>query len=219
MGQLHDAIAAALAAELDARTEWDEHPALYFLALRSKQARLIDVDVPLLFWRAGRAPDVLEKLAVSLAVAGVAPNPPPGWVVHGAAFRHEGWWVDVDMKHDLPAAKHAAALAAEHRLVDHPQRVEIRQMYAVDRAGITYSSTQYRGEGAAETMISYPTGRAVAHGPHVEEALGGTTGPMKVQPTGAVVEALDLIVSVLTGVELPARASAYLEDHLKGGRP
>jgi hypothetical protein len=217
MGQLHDTIVGELARELEARTAWDEPPALYFLALRGKQARLIDVEVPLVFWKSGRAPDVLEKLAVSLAVAGVAPNPPPGWVVHGAAFRHEGWWVDVDTK-DRPATKHAAALAAEHRLVDHPQRVEIRMMYAVDRAGITYSSTGYRGEGAAETMISYPTGRAVAHGPHVEEALGGTTGPLKVQPTGAVVEALDLIVSVLTGVKLPTRASAYLEDHMKGGR-
>jgi hypothetical protein len=218
MGQLHDTIVARLAAELEARDEWDEPPALYRLGLRGKQARLVDAEVPLDIWALARPPEVLDRLAGYMARGWPLPGGlPPGWELHGMAVRHEGWWVDIEMA-NLPAAKHAAALAAEHRLVDHPARVEMRMMYAVDRAAITYSSTMYRDQGVAETLIAYPTGRAVGHGPRVEEALGGSTGALKVQPTGAVVEALDLMVSVLTGATLPGRASPYLEDHLKGGR-
>jgi hypothetical protein len=218
MGKLHDAIVARLAAELEARTAWDEPPALYRLGLRSKQARLVDAEVPLDIWALARPPEVLDRLAGYMANQGW-PLPgglPPGWELHGMACRHEGWWVDVEMA-DRPAAKYTAAMAAEHRLADHPARVEIRMMYAVDRAGITYSSTLYRDQAEAETMIAYPTGRAVVHGPRVEEAMGGSDH-LSVQPTGAVVEALDRMVTILTGATLPPRASSYLEDHMRGGR-
>jgi hypothetical protein len=107
--------------------------------------------------------------------------------LHGMAFRHEGWEVVTDDPHrNRFQARRVAELANEHKLSTHPQRVEIRLMYAVDRAGITYAIQQARGSAEPDRALIFP----------------GSTDALS---TGTVVDSLDLMVTTLTGIRLMPR--------------
>lgn len=80
-----------------------------------------------------------------------------------------------------------SAASMARQLHVHPDRVECRCMYGVDRAGITYSATRARGEPQVRRSVSYPK--------------PGSPGF-----TGIIPSALDRLVTALLGVELPARA-------------
>jgi hypothetical protein len=189
MGTVHDAIAACLAAELEQRTQWDEDPALYRLLVRGGRPRLELMRLHESIWDLDRPPAVVQHIAATMALNGVR-SPDPD--LFGIAFRHEGWGVDVDPEPGTPdtdpawrarvRAVHADGLA--HAIHARPDRYEVRLLYAVDRASVTYQIEQRRGEARATRSVHYPGADHYV--------------------TGGVPQALDLMVSTLTG--LPAHA-------------
>ena len=80
------------------------------------------------------------------------------------------------------------AASKAKRLDSHPDRVESRCMYAVDRAGTTYSAMLVRGDGEVKRSVSYRK-------------------PGRPDFSGIIPNALDRLVTSLLGVDLPARAS------------
>ena len=190
MASVHDAIVAAMAEQLERRRHWDEPPALYWLHLERGRPKLRQVGIPDLMWALDRPPAVLGRIAVTMA-AGRYRSPWPD--LFGMAVRHEGWKVEVDP--DAPDAKrvsrHVAAQSREHLLHTRPDRIEARMFYAVDRAGWTYQAEQKRGQLRAERMAVPP-----ASDPTI---------------TGAVVDALDLMVATMLGVTLPERVEPPAE--------
>jgi hypothetical protein len=105
--------------------------------------------------------------------------------LHGAAFRCESWMV-AEGAPGTPETDGIRADARAHRLHMRPDRIEARTMLAVDRAGITYSAAQVRGQDDVRTSVTYP-------------------GPGKPGVSGTVPSALDAIVTALLGVGIPAR--------------
>ena len=190
MASVHDGIVAAMAEQLERRRHWDEPPALYWLHLERGRPKLRQVGIPDLMWALDRPPAVLGRIAVTMA-AGRYRSPWPD--LFGMAVRHEGWKVEVDP--DAPDAKrvsrHVAAQSREHLLHTRPDRIEARMFYAVDRAGWTYQAEQKRGQLRAERMAVPP-----ASDPTI---------------TGAVVDALDLMVATMLGVTLPERVEPPAE--------
>jgi hypothetical protein len=190
VASVHDAIVAAMAEQLERRRHWDEPPALYWLHLERGRPKLRQVGIPDLMWALDRPPAVLGRIAVTMA-AGRYRSPWPD--LFGMAVRHEGWKVEVDP--DAPDAKrvsrHVAAQSREHLLHTRPDRIEARMFYAVDRAGWTYQAEQKRGQLRAERMAVPP-----ASDPTI---------------TGAVVDALDLMVATMLGVTLPERVEPPAE--------
>jgi len=196
MGKLHDAIAAEMAAAVEGRVEWDELPMLYRLHLRDRQPRLHPID--LRTWGHAaialgmRPPEALSMIADMMEAGRFRPPPDdPDGVLHGMAFRHEGWWAyGADGEFALNSAEGRLAMhhAKEHLIYTRPDRVEIRMMVAVDRAGITYQVIQPRGEERAERLIMFPN--AAPEEPHA---------------TGLVVESLDRMVAQLCGVPAQPR--------------
>jgi hypothetical protein len=186
MGKLHDAIGAMLCGELDARTEWDEPPQLYRLHVSSGVPRLVPVRIPLPMWEMARPPEVLAFIADGMADHGLRNHEAD---LHGMAFRHEGWLVEVEEPATLGRAevRRTHEMALDHTLNTHPDRIEVRMLYAVDRAGITYATEVRRGADHARCLVVYPS-----------------TDP-EVVPTGSVLDALDSMVQTLTSVELAPR--------------
>jgi hypothetical protein len=186
MGKLHDAIVALMTDELEARTEWDEPPQLYRLHLTGGAPRIVPVRIPLPLWESGRTPDVLENIADMLTDPRFRPRSVD---LHGMAFRHEGWEVIIDDPRD-PAnraeAERISEMSKEHTLHTRPDRIEVRMMYAVDRAQITYQAHMTRGDAKASSIISYP-------------------GNPAMQMTGSVLQALDSMVASLTGIPQQTR--------------
>jgi hypothetical protein len=152
--------------------------------------KLRQVGLPDFTWSLDRPPAVLERIAVMMA-AGRYRSPWPD--LFGMAVRHEGWKVEVDPT--LPGAKatsrRAAAQSREHTLHTRPDRIEARMFYGVDRAGWTYQAEQKRGQLRAERMAVPPLSDPTI--------------------TGAVVDALDLMVATLLGVTLPERVEPPAE--------
>lgn len=79
--------------------------------------------------------------------------------------------------------------AGNRRLYAHPDRVEVRSIWAVDRAGISYDATVERGAGEVRRTARWPK-------------------PGSLAVTGAVPDALDRLVTTLLGVQMPARSRA-----------
>jgi hypothetical protein len=193
MPRLAETILGALRAELHARRAWDEPPALYLLNVARGVASLSELPIPGDMWALGRPADILAGIAAmtsaSPATAILRRHAAPG--LHGAAFRAEAWGASL-VGADAPAARELRAAAGRHELYRHPARIELRFMYAVDRAGITYSVQQPRDPANDEMpheTVSYPR-----------------PGPDGYQVAGAIPEALDAIVSALLGVSLAPRA-------------
>lgn len=204
MGQIHEAIADALETEVQARTGWDEPPGLYFLYLERGKPRLSLLDFPDQMWELARPPEILARFAAStdLFRAELRTMVPEG--LFGIAFRCEGWEIQQTPEVSEADWEQARADALAHRIHARPDRVEIRFMQAVDRAGTTYWVSVIRGQAGVRRFITY-------HGPERFDAMG------------ASVDALDRILSGLLGVTLPKRPDedeSWAEFRArKGGRP
>lgn len=184
MSRIHDRIGDALAADLSARTAWDEAPALLFLYLGDSAPVLRKLDLPDAIWATDRPPYVLARIAAQAEqftglLAALAPEG-----MHGAALRCETWMASGG-EPGTEQRSEVMADAMAHKIRLRPDRVECRSIWAVDRAGVTYSAVIRRGEARVHRSISYPD---------AADQLRGT-----------IPAALDRLVSGLTGVTLPAR--------------
>ena len=184
MSILHEKILAAVTAEAESRTEWDEPAAFYFLHLDGGVPCLREADmaelwtiadpVALLASMARRAEQFAQQLQA------LAPEN-----LHGLAFRFESWQVHSVRGDDARLSGHAAEARA-HRLDRHPERREARSVYAVDRVGITYTRTLFRDGGEPAGGVEYPR-------------------PGKLRTTGSVMRSLDGLVQGMLGVAMPER--------------
>jgi hypothetical protein len=187
MGRVADLIMDTLVAEVKSRTEWDEPPALFFLYLEGGRCRASALPVPDEIWAMDAPPRVLAGLAdgageFSGLLSAVAPEG-----LHGAAFRCEAWAV-TGGKPGSGSDRELRAASRARRLHVHPDRVESRCMYGVDRAGTTYSAMLARGEALVRRQVSYRK-------------------PGRPDFSGIIPNALDRLVMALLGVDLPVRAS------------
>ena len=185
MSRTHDAVTDALAAEITSRTEWDEPPALYTMHLDSGRCRLAMIPLPDMIWASARPPEVLAALAGSLRDGDrmlLRRFAPPG--LHGAAFRCEQWKVAT-----RDASPEFEAAARAHQLHKHPDRIEERAIWAVDRAGVTYGVGLERGSADVQKSVSCPQ-------------AGGA--PVF---TGIIPDALDDLVRAFLGAPLAVRTS------------
>ncbi len=191
MGRIPEAIADALVAEIKSRTEWDEAPALYTFYVESGRCRLAQIPLPEMVWSLAAPPAVLASFAdagldEAVTLQAVAP---PG--LYGAAFRCEAWEVDGG-KPGTEQRRQALADSKARRLNTRPDRVEVRSIYGVDRAGVTYSAVQRRGETGVRRSIAYPK---PGHG-----------------FAGTIPNALDRLVTSFLGVSMPARKGIGVDD-------
>jgi hypothetical protein len=187
MGRVADRIMDTLVAEVKSRTDWDEPPALYFLYLEGGESRASALPLPDVIWTMDAPPRVLSRLAdgageFSGLLSSVAPEG-----LHGAAFRCEAWVVEAG-KPGTERYSEATAASMARRLDTHPDRVESRCMYGVDRAGTTYSATQARGQDEVRQSVSYRK-------------------PGRPDFSGIIPNALDRLVMAVLEVDLPSRAS------------
>lgn len=184
-GRTTERVLDALEAEVRSRTQWDEAPGLYFMYLEGGKACVSQVPVPDFMWESDAPPRVLARMAACLGdFTGLLQAAAPEGL-HGAAFRFEGWAVDAGMPGTERRSEVSAASMARQLHV-HPDRVETRCMYAVDRGGSTYSAVLARGETEARRSVSY--------------RKPGVPGV-----TGIIPESLDKLVTALLGVELGTR--------------
>jgi hypothetical protein len=187
MGRIADVIADALVAEVKKHTEWDEPPALCFVYVEGGRGRVSELPLPEAIWSVDRPPLVLARCAEALGGGRVSDLLQRVALegLHGAAFRCEAWEVDGGRP---GTAQRSEAMAEQHagRLHLHPGRREIRSLYAVDRAGITYAAVQRRGEEEVRRSVVYPK-------------PGGDSF------TGTIPSALDRIVTGMLGVSMPPR--------------
>ncbi len=183
MSGIPDAIAAELAAELRRRREWDEPPCVYTVHVDRGRCRLMPVWVPDRIWMTGPPGEILARMAkAGMNIAGplqsmATPD------LYGAAFRCEMWQVHAALG-DQGAVRKLVEDGNARRIWSRPDRIEVRQLCAVDRTRITYLATQPRG-GDAGTVIQRPE-------PGLDHA-------------GVIPEALDQLVSAFLGVTLPER--------------
>jgi hypothetical protein len=187
MGTLHDAILAACEAELRARDAWDEPPALYFLHLKRGEPVLHQLQaIPDYIWAWDRPAETLTRIAdhaqhyARLLTAAAPDN------LHGVGFRSEAWQLTTERDASAAERRRNHEDSTEHRIHARPDRVEIRTMSAVDRAGITYMAAQRRDDGEVTSVV-----------------LPKRIGESRAQ--GSVPGALDKLVTAFLGVQLGRR--------------
>jgi hypothetical protein len=176
MPSARQAVLEALSAEIARRTRWDEQPALYTLHLTRSHATLRQLPIHPAAWATGAPAEVLAEIAADLAGAPHAPAFLARPDLHGAAFFAEAWAVDGPEQ-----TQRAVALGSAARS---PDRVETRQLWAVDRARTTYEAWQARGRDQVNTAVRTAPGPVAA---------------------GTIPEALDSLVRTALGVTLPKR--------------
>jgi hypothetical protein len=130
------------------REGWDKPPKLFALTSR----RVVDLAVPNPLWDAPpRPPDLLEVMAAAAEKGVRIPGLPPKPI--GFAFMFEGWMVKSEQKQKQ---KLTMALAEEHRLHEHRDKVEIRMIHVVSHEG-SYAIVRERG-GEPDVEINNMSG-------------------------------------------------------------
>ena len=182
---LVEKVSRVLAENITARNNWDEPAQLYWLELSAGKVALqlfpIDQSV---FDMGHRPTDVLAGLAREVAAQQDALRRavPSGLI--GLAFFCEAWAVTVAANAaEWDAAARAAAAGA---VPQHPDRVEQRMIYAVERGGRRFLVSQNRGE-PVETSVEHPDDPA---------------GPRNFGPAA---DALGAFLSAMLGVDLRRR--------------
>jgi hypothetical protein len=186
------AIVAALVELVEGVPVWDGPPVLYRLYLAADgEVVLRPVAVSVELWSVPhtgmRHPEVLDMIADQMEEFGLADDQ-----VFGMVFCHEAWTVPDAVIDDYHAARQAMQMAGDHRLYEHPQRVEIRLASCVDRRGLTFLVEHTRGGGTRHAVAS--------------------PGRGELEVAGGVIEALDKMVEQLTGVPAQQRRSATVPD-------
>lgn len=186
MGDVQDAIGDALAAEITRRKRWDELPAVFTVYYKGGRGHLRRVPLPGMIWATGPTSRVLERIADATETGGMdALRATAEAGLYGAAFFTEIWMASAPEGTAEEADLLARGRAAGGRVSKLADRVETRSIYAVDRAGITYTALQAWGSAEVQRDVSYPK-------------AGQPAG-------GAVPAALDRLVKAFLGVSLPDR--------------
>jgi hypothetical protein len=181
------AIAGTLAAEIRKRREWDEAPCLYTLYVNGGRARLAPLPLPDHIW-SGSPPQVLLAMADQADFFAPLLQTAAGPGLYGAAFRCEVWGVSAAAS-DPAAVRQMTEDGNARRIHARPDRVELRQIWAVDRARVTYVASQERGSDEVETAVHIPE-------PGMDH-------------TGNIPTALDRLVSAFLGVTMPGRSLSF----------
>jgi len=105
--------------------------------------------------------------------------------LYGAAFRCEAWGITAPAG-DEAAIREMIEDGNARRVSERPDRVEVRQIWAVDRARTTYMASRERGSGTVRTDVRRPD----PGNDHV----------------GDIFDGLDRIVSAFLGVSMPGRS-------------
>lgn len=158
-----------LTADLGARTEWDERPALFTLHKASGQGvRLVQVPIPEQLWTTFGHPPT----AVVMVAAGALRMPrnpdgshmlvfPGSGPLIGAAFRYEAYAITKESDHPVvqEAARRREAGGSVPPFRQIPGRIEQRCLTAVDLDGGRYMASSDRIDGsrleATEPKVSY----------------------------------------------------------------
>lgn len=190
------AIAEHLAAEIRRRREWDEAPCLYTLYVEGGQPRLGPIPLPDAIWASGPPAQVLLALADGMdgEFARLLQSAAPAGL-HGAAFRTEAWMIHAPAGDDAALRKMVADGNAR-RVSQRPDRVEVRQIWAVDRARTTYMASQARGSSDVLTDVRRPE-RGMDH-------------------VGDIFTGLDGIVSAFLGVTMSERSLKMPGEQARG---
>jgi hypothetical protein len=193
--QLNKAISHALADMVERSQVWDADPELLRVYVAGRVVTMVPVQVPRLQWEAfGGTAAGLERIAEVMAMCGITDREPTEHgTLHAVAFLHEGWtvWPEPSMN-DHHAWRRVQKMAADHRLYQHPDAVEVRACVAVDRDGWTYQAEHKRGHIGVVRRVMAPDD------PETKAA-------------GIVVEALDRMVTLLTGAALGPRPDARVQ--------
>jgi hypothetical protein len=182
VNRLHRAVLAALTEAAEAPPRWDWPPQLLRVYVRG-DVLLAPVNVVALAGPDVRPPEVLDAIADGMAASGFR-DPD----LLGMAFVYEGWTVPDPVT--ARQAHVAAVMAGDHRLHEHPDRIEIRMAMAVDRHGATYH-VEHQRAGSTRHLLAIP----------------GRTPELEF--TGSILLALDRMVEQLCGVTLPQRRPPY----------
>ena len=187
------AIQSVLAAEADTDWGWNQLPVLYRLHVLDGSPHLVNLGIARHVWTSGDVQAVLTGIALLMEAGRFMPVPddPAGELV-GMAVRTEGWWVESHPDRDPRGHERMNKMSGEGRLYQHPDRVEVRMVTAVDRHGVTYQVRHVR-DGETEQLMMLP-------------------GREDLQLTGAVIEALDVMVHALTGAKPPPRPPSYAQS-------
>lgn len=139
------------------------------------------LDIPDTIWALAPVPDTIEAMAMAIreGISGIE-APPEGVRIAGLLLATEAWALRADK---LPEGEREEAqrLAQEGDLAEHPNRVEIRMVYGVDRAGYRYSACQARGDDEIDEVVNGP----------------GITGQLRM--AGRVPEVLEQFLAAIVG--------------------
>jgi hypothetical protein len=185
MGRVQDAICDALVAEIKSRQEWDQPPEVLTVYYRGGEGHLGRLPLPAAIWSSGPPAQILASLADAGGdCAGLLQRlVPPEF--YGMAFFSEIWMVSAPEGTAEADDLLRRAEAAGGRVSQMPERVEARSMWAVDRAGTTYSAVRARGSDEVKRGLIYTKpGRSSA---------------------GTIPAALDRMVTAFLGVSMPDR--------------
>ncbi|RFU83650.1 hypothetical protein DY218_27470 [Streptomyces triticagri] len=133
-----DQVLDALQQLIEARTEWDEAPEVYFLYQEWLKVTAKPLPIPTFVWATHpHPPTVLRNIAHTLALAG---PPPHADTLIGAAFRVEAFAINSDSTSPRvqEAVRRHQAGGSVPRFEHIPGRVEQRFIQGVDLAGRTY---------------------------------------------------------------------------------
>lgn len=144
-----NALASILAAEA-ALDQWDARPSIGLIARRGEDFELVPVELNQV-WELSDPATVLAVIAVAVENRPAdIPFPavlPEGYVLGGTAMMTEGWGLDLKGLTDAEIDA-AMELASTHDLGEHPNRVEVKMLAAVDVEGVHYIAHFQRGDDA-----------------------------------------------------------------------
>jgi hypothetical protein len=150
----------AMGSLLEARQEWDEAPALYYVLGEPDDCQLRELRMITALWGTldGHPASIIEKLT-ELARARELDGPRVPEGLTGIALRCEGWTVGLTGD-DAVGRMEMEAAASRRELHKHPGRQEMRFTIAILKDGSIHGAMMLRsGGGATEAPAGEATGR------------------------------------------------------------
>lgn len=147
-----EALAALLAAEA-ALDNWDVAPSVGLLTRRGEDFELVRFEMSEQFWSMSDPVTLVGVLAVAVnhpdrpSWVTIPARIPEGYTLDGVALFTESWGLDLAGMSSGEKAI-AEALAESRGVANHPNRIEMKMIGAVDSAGGRYMIQYRRGDDA-----------------------------------------------------------------------